>query len=452
MPDRLQQLHSNPLTAWLARSAGLPNPVTLARADGPYSAELFAGKVAVLASVGDGYLEPGLRPILAAAGADVRQPGELAGDERCDILLVDASGCLAPGDYTELFEAVHPLARRIANNGRVLVLAPPVGSAESPAAAAAARGLEGFTRSLGKELGARGTTVNLAYVSRAAAERLEMLVRFFCGPQSAYVSGQALDVSADTAPPAAQPTEQVLAGKVALVTGAARGIGLATARRLRQEGATVVALDVPAAADDLAHVRGELEIESLALDITAADAPAQLGDFLREKFGGLDILVHNAGITRDKTLGKMQASQWQQVMEVNLEAVLGIDAALLEAGLVRDEARLVYLSSMSGIAGNFGQTNYATTKAALIGYVDALGRELAARGICANAVAPGFIETAMTGKMPFFTREVGRRLNSLKQGGEPRDVAELVCFLASPGAYGVNGNTIRVCGQALIGA
>jgi 3-oxoacyl-[acyl-carrier protein] reductase len=148
----------------------------------------------------------------------------------------------------------------------------------------------------------------------------------------------------------------------------------------------------------------------------------------------------------------MQEQSWDQVVDINLSAVMAIDQVLLAENILRDEARLVYLSSISGISGNFGQTNYALTKAALIGYVAAQAPLLAARGICINAVAPGFIETAMTQEMPFMAREIGRRLNSVKQGGQPRDVAELVTFLCTPGACGISGETIRVCGQGLVGA
>ncbi|WP_237057575.1 3-oxoacyl-ACP reductase [Microbulbifer sediminum] len=452
MPDLLQQLHSNPLSGWLARSLGLPNPVTLAREDGPYAARPFAGKTALLVIPGDGMLEQPLAEILERGGANRHAPDDLAGDERIDILVVDASGIRSPADYTTLHGQLHPLARRIARNGRVLLLAPLPEEAADPVGAGVARGLEGFGRSLGKELGAKGITVNLAYVARDAGNRLEMPLRFFCGPQGAYVSGQAITIRGSVQAPEATPEKQLLAGKVALVTGAARGIGLATAQRLRQEGATVVCVDVPGASAELERSCEQTGATPLAMDITAENAPEELAAFIQGEFGGLDILVHNAGITRDKTLGKMPAEYWQQVIDVNLEAIIAIDRALLDAGLVRDNGRLVYLSSMSGIAGNFGQTNYATTKAALIGYVRALGQVLADRGICANAVAPGFIETAMTDRMPFFTREAGRRLNSLKQGGQPRDVAELVCFLSLPGACGLTGNTIRVCGQGLIGA
>ncbi|WP_237066092.1 3-oxoacyl-ACP reductase [Microbulbifer guangxiensis] len=452
MSDLLQNLNKNPLTGWLTKALGLPNPVILARESGPYRAQPFKGKRVLLLGAASGNLETVLRQILEAAGAEIHDAEPQSGDERFDILILDATGLETTADYNSLYERLHPVARRIGTNGRVLLLAPVPSEAKSVEAAGVARGLEGFSRSLGKELGPRGTTVNLAYVAHDAGERLDMVLRFFCGPQTAYVSGQAITVTAQTRAPEVLPREQLLAGKVALVTGAARGIGLATAQRLRQEGAEVICLDITAASEELGRVAREMGATPLTLDISAGDAPQKLVQLVREQFGGLDILVHNAGITRDKTLGKMPEHFWQQVMQVNLAAIIAADAALLEAQLIRDSGRLVYLSSMSGVAGNFGQTNYATTKAALIGYVAALGPKLAERGICANAVAPGFIETAMTDAMPFFTREAGRRLNSLKQGGQPRDVAELICFLASPGASGINGNTIRVCGQGLIGA
>ncbi|MFP5501629.1 MAG: SDR family oxidoreductase, partial [Candidatus Sericytochromatia bacterium] len=190
----------------------------------------------------------------------------------------------------------------------------------------------------------------------------------------------------------------------------------------------------------------------LALDIASPGAPRALADFLRDRFGGLDVLIHNAGITRDKTLAKMPPEAWEAVLSVNLQAVMAIDAVLLGEGVLRMGGRIVCLSSISGVAGNFGQTNYAASKAALIGYVAAMAPGLAPRGICINAVAPGFIETPMTARMPVLMREAGRRLNALSQGGQPRDVAELVTFLATPAAYGLTGNAIRVCGQGLIGA
>jgi 3-oxoacyl-[acyl-carrier protein] reductase len=357
-----------------------------------------------------------------------------------------------PADARALYDFFHPRVPRLAPGARVLVLAPLPDESATPGGAAAARGAEGFVRSLAKELGRRGATANLLHVSRAAADRLDGPVRFLCGDRSSFVSGQALRVTGAVRTPAAVPLHAALRGRVALVTGAARGIGAATAERLAEEGARVVCLDVPALAVGVDAVAARIGGEALHLDLTAPDAPPRVVEALRERHGGVDVVVHNAGITRDRTLARMGADEWDQVLAVNLSAIVRVDDVLLGAGVLRDEGRLVYLSSVSGVAGNFGQTNYATTKAALIGYVAALAPGLAPRGVSANAVAPGFIETPMVARMPFATREVARRLNSLSQGGLPRDVAELVTFLASPGACGITGSTVRACGQALIGA
>ncbi len=444
MPDLLKTLHDNPATGWLARALGLPDPVELARVDGPYGALPLDGRRALLAGAG-GYGAGALAAALTAAGAAIDQ-----GKGAVDIVVFDGTACSTPGDCRALYDTFH--AVRIATNGRVLIVAAPPAMAPDPVAAATARGIEGFSRSLGKELGRKGITVNLAYVAPDAVNRLDGIVRFFCGRQATYVSGQAIDVTAIVAMQPTPQTMPALAGKVALVTGGARGIGMATAARLAQEGATVVCLDVPAAAQTLHETCRTLGATALVLDIAAADAPARLCDFLRERFAGVDIVVHNAGITRDRSLAKMPSTDWDLVLAVNFGAIAGVDHALLATGLLRDGGRVVCLSSISGVAGNFGQANYATSKAALIGYVAARAPALASRGIAINAVAPGFIETPMTERMPFMPRELGRRLNSLKQGGRPRDAAELIAFLCTPGSGGITGNTIRVCGQALVGA
>ncbi len=450
MSDLLMKLNRNPLTGKLTRMAGLPDPVTLVRADGGYEPAPFKGKRIVLARTAHGYAATAVEQILLNGGASV----ETKAADSIDILVFDGTGCSTLDDMRVLYDTFHPLMRSMARNARVLMLAAVPHEQDDPVAAALARGIEGFSRSAGKELGKRGTTVNLAYVARDAVDRLGGVVRFFCGPQTTYVSGQALHVAASvkSLQGALPALSKVLDGRIALVTGAAGGIGAATAARLAQEGARVVCLDVAAAADALHQTCSRVGAIPLMLDITAAEAPAQLGQFLQSRFGGVDIVVHNAGITRDRTLGKMSESEWDKVMAVNFKSIVAIDAMLLEQRLLRDEGRVVCLSSISGVAGNFGQTNYALTKAALIGYVNAQSRKLAARGICVNAVAPGFIETAMTGKMPFMTRELGRRLNAVQQGGLPRDVAEAITFLCTPGALGVSGQTLRVCGQGLVGA
>src|SRR5690606_797311 len=268
---------------------------------------------------------------------------------------------------------------------------------------------------VGKEFG-RGITSQLVTVSEGAESNLESTLRFLLSATSAYVSGQVIRVT-----PAAvsEPEDwaRPLAGKVALVTGAARGIGEAIAQVLARDGARVVCLDVPAAGDALAGVANSVRGEALQLDLTSGDAPTALNEYLATRHGGVDIVVHNAGITRDKTLARMTEEQWDAVLAVNLAAPQRITAALLAAKAVRTDGRIVMISSVSGIAGNRGQTNYATSKAGLIGLVQAQARQSQKWSITVNAVAPGFIETAMTAAMPVVVREAGRRMNSMAQGG-----------------------------------
>jgi 3-oxoacyl-[acyl-carrier protein] reductase len=212
----------------------------------------------------------------------------------------------------------------------------------------------------------------------------------------------------------------------------------------------VIGVDVAAARESLEATMALIAGRAITLDITAEDAPAKIVGELAQ---GVDVVVHNAGVTRDRTLGKMDAERFASVIEINAVAVEAINAALLEAGALRENGRIVCLSSIAGIAGNAGQTNYSTSKAGVIGIVQALAPELAARRRATiNAVAPGFIETQMTAAMPFAIREAGRRMNSLLQGGLPEDVAETVGWLADPRSGAINGSVIRVCGQSFLGA
>ena len=181
--------------------------------------------------------------------------------------------------------------------------------------------------------------------------------------------------------------------------------------------------------------------------MTSADAAAQI-EAAAEPQGGLDIAVHNAGVTRDKTLKNMKPELWDMTLGINLAAV----ANLCEGITMNSNGRIVLLSSIAGIAGNMGQTNYSASKAGVIGLTEALGPKLARRGIAVNAIAPGFIETRLTNAIPAATREVARRLNSLSQGGLPEDIAEVATYLSSPGAAAHCGTVIRVCGGNLVGA
>ncbi|HEX2402592.1 MAG TPA: 3-oxoacyl-ACP reductase, partial [Mycobacterium sp.] len=279
-------------------------------------------------------------------------------------------------------------------------------------------------------------------------------LRFFLSGRSAYVDGQVVTVGDAFGGPATAPADwhTPLAGKVAVVTGAARGIGSSIAEVLARDGARVVCVDIPAAGEALARNANRLGGTALQLDVTAADAGRRIVDHTRSRHGSLDVMVHNAGITRDKLLANMDESRWDSVVAVNLLAPLRLTEGLIDNGSIGEGGRVVGLSSMAGIAGNRGQTNYAATKAGMIGLTDALSEAYADKGITVNAVAPGFIETKMTEAIPLATREVGRRLNSLYQGGQPIDVAETIAYFASPASNAVTGNTIRVCGQAWLGA
>ena len=402
---------------------------------------------ALVGAVGKGGLVDDVRALLAEAGvAEAGEEGKVAA------AVLDATAARTLDDLAAAREFLTPAVRRLAPSGR-LVLLGPVGSADDVEAVAVAQAFEGLVRSAGKEVRA-GATANLLVVAPdAGADALASTLRFFLSGRSAFVSGQVVRVGAPVGPVEPDDPAQPLAGRIVVVTGAARGIGEAIADTLHRDGATIVAVDVPAAGDALARVANRTGGTALQLDITAPDAPARLLAHIRERHGRVDVVVHNAGITRDKLLANMDADRWNAVLAVNLRSQLAINQALLaDTDLLGDSARIVCISSMSGIAGNRGQTNYAASKAGVIGMVRALAPQLAGRGATINAVAPGFIETAMTAKMPLATREAGRRVNSLRQGGLPVDVAETVGWLSQAATAGVTGQVVRVDGQNMLGA
>jgi len=439
--DRYSQLVNAPVVSTIARQLGLPQPVELDR-HRP-GTPIVSGPVLSGAA-------PGGRLTRALAGFLDRIAAERADTEgKAKALVFDATGIADSTELVELQRFFYPAVDRLRRSGRVVVLGTPPAEAGSARAQTAQRALEGFVRSLAKEVGGRGSTAQLVLVSAGGEDQLDSTLRFLLSPRSAYVSGQVVRIGPGVAAAPELDWERPLEGRTALVTGASRGIGAAIARTLARDGAKVVGLDIPPAAADLERLTGELGGEALALDITAEDTPERIA----ERFaGGLDVLVHNAGVTKDRTIAKMPEERWAQLMEINLSSEERINDALLDAKLIASGGRIVCVSSMSGIAGNSGQTNYAASKAGVIGMVEAMAPELASRGATINAVAPGFIETQMTAAMPIGPREAGRRLSSLSQGGLPVDVAETIAWFASPGSTGVNGNTVRVCGQNLLGA
>jgi 3-oxoacyl-[acyl-carrier protein] reductase len=440
MSDLYAQIVNSPPGRLIAPRIGLPRPAELRRRG---AAETTTGGAVLVGAAPGGRLEGMLERILGEVGA----PRPEKSDSPVRALIFDATGISDSTELVELQRFFHPNVKRVERSGRVVVLGtPPAGL---PARAATAqRALEGFTRSLGKEIG-RGIAVQLVYVESGAEDQLDSTLRFLLSFRSAYVSGQVIRIGPGVAKAPRLEWEKPLGGLRALVTGASRGIGKAIAETLHRDGAELVLLDVPALAGDLAAVAERLEAETIELDITDENAPATIAARLS---GGVDVVVHNAGVTRDRTIAKMPEDRWSSLMEINLSSEERINDKLLHRDLLRENGRIVCVSSMSGIAGNSGQTNYATSKAGVIGMVEALAPELAKRKATINAVAPGFIETQMTDAMPIAVREAGRRMNSMSQGGLPVDVAETIAWFASPASTGVNGNVVRVCGQSLLGA
>ncbi|WP_328381079.1 3-oxoacyl-ACP reductase [Micromonospora zamorensis] len=454
MTDRYASFVQSTAGRTLVKRLGLPDPPRLRR-HSPGD-PLLPGP-ALLGTATGGLLAEPVARILTAAGVELADPAAdtAPGDNprRYGALLFDATGIIDSTELRQLYDFFHPQARAMLPGGRVIVLGTPPQECPTPREATAQRALEGLVRSIGKEFG-RGTTAQLVYVTRVeggALTSLESTLRFLLSGRSAYVSGQVIRVGDGEATVPAD-WDRPLDGQVVLVTGAARGIGAALARVLARDGAQVVALDIPAAGDALAAVANDIGGTAVQLDLTAPDAPTRLADHLASRHGRVDVVVHNAGITRDKTLGRMDADQWDQVIDVNLSSQERINDMLLGRGLIPTGGRVVSVSSIAGIAGNRGQTNYATSKAGVIGLVDSLAPALRGRGISVNAVAPGFIETRLTARIPLVVREAGRRMNSLAQGGLPVDVAETIGWLAWPASGAVSGNVVRVCGQSLLGA
>ncbi|PWS48890.1 3-oxoacyl-ACP reductase [Streptomyces sp. FT05W] len=440
MADRYLHFTGTAPGRFLSRGLGLPQPAPLRRwtletpsLDGPLL-HLTAGGSAHSDTLG---------PVLAATGLKVT-----ARAERPVAVVLDATGVSTAAGLADVHAALHPVVRSLAGGGRVVVL----GTTPSPEdhhQAAAQQALEGFVRSLGKEIG-RGATAQLVRLAPGAdAASAGSTLRFLLSPRSAYVSGQVVQLSADE-PGEVADWAAPLYGRTALVTGAARGIGASVASVLARDGARVVCLDVPQAQEELGRTADRLGATALPLDITAPDAAEQIASAVPD---GLDVLVHNAGITRDRRLANMPADRWASVIDVNLDSVLRTTDALLTSGTVNRGGRIVATASIAGIAGNNGQTNYAASKAGIIGLVRSLApRAAAEHGVTVNAVAPGFIETKMTAAVPLLIREAGRRMNSLSQGGLPVDVAETVAWFAQPASGAVNGQIVRVCGQSLLGA
>ncbi len=240
-------------------------------------------------------------------------------------------------------------------------------------------------------------------------------------------------------------------GQVAVVTGAARGIGRAIAERLAGGGAAVVCTDVldPAeTADGIVASGGRAE--AMEFDVTDADSAAEAVGAVHSKHERIDVLVNNAGITRDQLLIRMKADDWRKVLDINLDGVFNVTQPVAKIMMRQRFGRIVNVASIVGLMGNAGQTNYAASKAGLIGFTKSLARELGPRNVTVNAVAPGFIETAMTDKLTDDQREVLMKNIAIPRLGTPDDIAEAVAFLAGPRASYITGVVLNISGGLYI--
>ena len=478
MGDIFLEISKNDTAKKIVKNLGLPLslPQALKRASGPWEEMPIKDEKVAVGHLTGSELAPQLAKALGGMGACVYAAADAGAldnyvkqgvawgrqaqsvdmnakpEGMVQSLIFDATGVSGPGDLEQMYEFFHARLRSLDVCGRVVVIGRPADQMDDAAASAACRALTGFTKSVGKEVGKKGATAQVIYVEKGAEDRLDPVLRFFLSPRSAYVSGQAVRVSALAKAPESYTNVRPLDGKIALVTGAARGIGEQIARTMALEGARVIVMDRPGEEEITAKVAREIDGSALNCDITASDASKMIKKHVKDNYGskGLDVIIHNAGVTRDKMLVNMDADRWNMAMNINLISLIKATDELLD--IVPKNGRIVCLSSIAGIAGNVGQTNYGASKAGVIGFVEALAPKLADKGITVNAVAPGFIETQMTAAIPFATREAGRRLASLSQGGLPEDVAQVVAFMATPQASGLTGQVLRICGQNFIGA
>lgn len=469
MSDYLIDLGQNRIAKSLVRRLSLPIrlPEPLRRNEKPWTANPFVNlKITVSSLTSPSPIAAAVRSIAKAGQASLAS-GKTA-EVGVDALVLDCTGLSHVEGLAKIFEFLRLHLPQLQTNGRVILIGLDPEATRDLQQAAAQAALSGLIKSLAKEIGRNGSTAQVLTLDAGLSSDPEAAKHALCGPltfllssRGAFVSGQVLTLSKQIAPPAQWqwPETQILAGKRALVTGAAQGIGYAIARRLAEEGAEVLGIDHPSQAENLQAAMARLATpgQTLSIDLARPDAAREIATWLKKSWGGIDILINNAGVTRDKTLKRMQRSDWDLTLATNLSATLELTEALIDSDgaliqLMQPEGRIICMSSISGLAGNAGQTNYAAAKSGIVGMVRLLAPRLANRGITINAIAPGFIDTRMTRAMPLAMREVARRFNALSQAGQPEDVAEAALMFASPSGYSLSGTTLRVCGLNLIGA
>jgi 3-oxoacyl-[acyl-carrier protein] reductase len=240
-------------------------------------------------------------------------------------------------------------------------------------------------------------------------------------------------------------------GQVAVVTGAARGIGRAIAERLASRGATVVCADVLDPTETLAAITANGgSADGMEFDVTDTAAVSEAIAAIHAKHDRIDVLVNNAGITRDQLLIRMKPDDWRRVLEINLDGAFNVSQPTAKIMMRQRSGRIVNIASVVGLMGNAGQTNYSASKAGLIGFTKSLARELGPRNVTVNAIAPGFIETAMTDQLTDAQQEALKKNLVIQRLGAPDDIADAVAFLAGPSASYITGVVLNVSGGLYI--
>lgn len=244
-----------------------------------------------------------------------------------------------------------------------------------------------------------------------------------------------------------------LEGKTALITGASRGIGKAVATRFAEEGANV-AFTYRSSEEKARALENEIggkgvQCKGFVSNAASFEEAEKLVSDVSEAMGGIDIVVNNAGITRDNLLLRISETDWDEVIDTNLKSVFNITKAVQKTLIKQRKGSIINMSSVVGVQGNAGQSNYAASKAGILGFTRSVALELGSRGVRCNAIAPGFIETEMTEELDEETLKTWRESIPLKRGGKPEDVAELAIFLASDRSAYITGQTIHVCGGML---
>ena len=241
----------------------------------------------------------------------------------------------------------------------------------------------------------------------------------------------------------------MLDGKLVLVTGATRGIGKAIALTLGAAGATVIGTATSeSGSDNISKIFAENKIsgKGMKLDVTDNDQVSNLVKNIGEDFGSVDILVNNAGITRDNILLRMKEDEWEDIINTNLSSIYKMSKSVLRGMIKKRSGRIISITSVVGVMGNAGQSNYAAAKAGIIGFTKSLAREVGVRGVTVNAIAPGFIETDMTDSLPDDQKEALASQIPMGRLGTPNEVAQAVLFLAGESGSYITGQTIHVNG------